>query len=164
VLGVHTILAPVDFSECSQSAFQMARALARDYRAHLIVLHVPMPPPFVTPGELEKALQRPDGYRGALEDNLRRLYTQDPPAVVEYRVQDGNPAAEILGVAEEARCDLIVMGTHGRGGLGRMLLGSVAGAVMRKAPCPVLTVKGPPASAPLPAAAARGGPACRREL
>jgi nucleotide-binding universal stress UspA family protein len=156
MLEVRTILVPVDFSECSQSAFQIARALARDYRARLVVLHVPTPPPFVTPGELEKVLQRPDGYRGELEDNLRRLYTSDPPAAVEYWVQDGGAAAEILGVAEEARCDLIVMGTHGRSGLGRMLLGSVAEKVVRKALCPVLTVKVPPTSAPLLAAAIPG--------
>jgi len=53
------------------------------------------------------------------------------------------PPMEILGVAEETKCDLIVMGTHGRTGLGRLLMGSVAEQVVRKATCPVLTVKTP---------------------
>ncbi len=147
MLNIRAILVAADFSGCSEDAFRVARALASDYRARLIVLHVATPPPFVTPGELQKALQRPDGYRAELEGRLRLVYPADSPAGVEYRVQDGDPAVEILGVAREARCDLSVMGTHGRTGLGRMLLGSVAEKVVRKAACPVLTVKVPLTSA-----------------
>jgi nucleotide-binding universal stress UspA family protein len=143
MLNIQTILSPVDFSECSQAAFQIALTLARDYRARLIVLHVAVSPPFVTPGEFERALQRLDGYRSELENRLRQLYPSDSIAGVEYRIQDGDPTIEILGVAREARCDLLVMGTHGRIGLGRMLLGSVAEKVVRKAACPILTVKAP---------------------
>ena len=140
---IQAILSPTDFSECSQYAFQIARALARDCRARLLVLHVATPPPFVTYGELQKALQRPDGYRGELEFRLRQLYVTDSPAGVEYRVEDGEPAAEILRVARETRCDFIVMGTHGRTGLGRLLMGSVAERVVREALCPVMTIKVP---------------------
>jgi nucleotide-binding universal stress UspA family protein len=140
-----TILVPVDFSDCSQSAFEVARALAWDHGARLVVLHVPTPPPFLTPGELGKALERRDGYRGELMDDLRRLYPADASAGVEYRLQDGSPAPEILCFADEAECDLIVMGTHGRSGLARLLLGSVAEKVVRKAACPVVTVKVPAA-------------------
>lgn len=143
LLNVQTILMPADFSECSQAAFRVARALARDYRARLVVLHIAEPPPFVTHGEFERALQRRDGYRSELENSLRELYPSDSGSGVEYRIQDGNPAVEILAVACETGCDLIVMGTHGRTGLGRMLLGSVAEKVLRKVPCPVLTVKAP---------------------
>jgi nucleotide-binding universal stress UspA family protein len=138
---LQNILAPVDFSPCSQEAFQIARALAQDHHARLIVLHIAEPPPFITPGELDRALQRPDGYRSELENRLRQSYTADSLAGVAYRLGDGNPTVEILAVAEEERCDLIVMGTQGRIGLDRMLLGSVAEKVVRKAPCPVLTVK-----------------------
>ena len=70
---------------------------------------------------------------------------------MEYRVQDGDPVVEILEVTREAPCDLIVMGTHGRTGLGRLLMGSVAEQVLRRASCPVLTVRTPfpePVSAP----------------
>jgi nucleotide-binding universal stress UspA family protein len=136
---------PVDFSDCSRSAFQVARALAWDHGARLVVLHVPTPPPFVTLGELGRALERRDGYRGELMDDLRRLYPADASAGVDYRLQEGSHAAEILGVADEAACDLIVMGTHGRSGLARLLLGSVAEKVLHKAACPVVTVKVPAA-------------------
>jgi universal stress protein A len=141
-----TILVPVDFSDCSQSAFEVARALARDHGARLVVLHVPTPPPFVTPGELEKALERHSGYRDELMDDLRRLYPADGSAGVDYRLQDGSPPTEILCFADEAECDLIVMGTHGRTGLAQLLLGSVAEKVVRKAKCPAITVKVPTAA------------------
>jgi nucleotide-binding universal stress UspA family protein len=62
---------------------------------------------------------------------------------VERRLEEGDPVTQILGIAEEESCDLIVMGTQGRTGLGRILMGSVAEQVMRKATCPVLTVKMP---------------------
>jgi nucleotide-binding universal stress UspA family protein len=139
--NIRAILVAADFSGCSEDAFRVARALARDYRARLIVLHVATPPPFVTPGELQKALQRPDGYRAELEGRLRLVYAADSPAGVDYRVQDGDPAVEILGVAREAQCDLIVMGTHGRTGLLRALTGSVAESVLRRADCSVMVVK-----------------------
>jgi nucleotide-binding universal stress UspA family protein len=147
MLNIRSILVAADFSARSEDAFRAACALARDYRARLIVLHVAIPPPLVTPGELQKALQRPDGYRAELEGRLRQVYAADSPAGVEYWVQDGDPAVEILGVAREAHCDLIVMGTHGRTGLGRLLMGSVAEKVVRQAACSVLTVKAPLSSA-----------------
>jgi nucleotide-binding universal stress UspA family protein len=143
MLNLRAILVPVDFSACSEDAFLVACALARDYRAGLIILHVITPPPLVSPGELERVLQRPDGYRADLEGRLRLVYAADSLPGVTYCVQEGNPAVEILEAAREARCDLIVMGTHQRTGLGRMLLGSVAEQVVRKAACPVLTVKVP---------------------
>ena len=62
---------------------------------------------------------------------------------MDTRVHEGDPATQIVRVAQETRCDLIVLGTHGRTGLGRLLMGSVAEQVLRKAPCPVLTVKTP---------------------
>jgi nucleotide-binding universal stress UspA family protein len=66
----------------------------------------------------------------------------------------GDPAAEILRVAQAVKADLIVLGTHGRTGLGRLLMGSVAEQVVRRAPCPVVTVK-----APLPQGGPGEGPA-----
>jgi quercetin dioxygenase-like cupin family protein len=67
---------------------------------------------------------------------------------VEHRVAEGDPADEILLLTESLRCDLVVMGTHGRTGLGRFLAGSVAEEVLRKAVCPVLVVKTPPRATP----------------
>jgi nucleotide-binding universal stress UspA family protein len=75
--------------------------------------------------------------------NLRQLQPSDPALHVEYRLEEGFAATEILRLAEEAKADLIVMGTHGRTGLSRLVLGSVAEQVVRKARCPVLTVKAP---------------------
>lgn len=154
--SIHTILFPTDFSDDAQAAFALAAALARDYGATLIVLHVATPPPFVSYGELQLALQSPDGYRRQLEDELRRYEGADPRTRVVHRLENGDPAAEILRVARETGSDLIVIGTHGRTGLGRLLMGSVAENVLRKAPCPVLTVKLPPSATPALAGAGAG--------
>ena len=140
---IRTILCAADFSACSRYAFDVARALARDSHARLVVLHVATPPPFVTWAELERALDRRDGYRAELAHKLRESYPDDGLGAVEYRVEDGDPATEIAGVAREIGCDLVVTGTHGRTGFDHLLLGSVAEKVLRKAPCPVLTVKIP---------------------
>ena len=94
-----------------------------------------------------------------LRERLQQLRPEDPKILVEHRLVQGGGAEEILQVAQERKCDLIVMGTHGRTGLGRLLMGSVAEQVVRKAACPVLTVKTPqhPAScSEEPATAAAG--------
>ncbi len=142
---IHTVLFPTDFSEVAGAAFSLATALARAYGARLVVLHVATPPPFVAPGELERTLERPTGYRRQLEAELRNHPALGPRTPVSYRLEAGDPAVQILRVAREEGADLIVMGSHGRTGLGRLLLGSVAEQVSRKAPCPVLTSKVPPA-------------------
>src|SRR5262249_48839479 len=67
---------------------------------------------------------------------------------IEYRLSEGDPAVEIIRLAAEVKANLIVMGTHGRTGLGRLMMGSVAEAVLRRAPCPVLTLKAPFSWAP----------------
>jgi len=94
------------------------------------------------------------------QDQLARFH---PHANVrmERRLEQGDATTEILRVAREESADLIVMGTHGRTGLGRLLMGSVAEQVMRRAPCPVLTVKSPvPETAPeSPALSAIAAPA-----
>ena len=74
---------------------------------------------------------------------LRDLRTPDENVHVEHRLEEGDAAKRILEVAQEIQAGLIVMGTHGRTGLGRLLLGSVAEHVLRKATCPVLTVRVP---------------------
>jgi nucleotide-binding universal stress UspA family protein len=140
MLPIRTILHPTDFSEHSDPAFWLACSVARDYGARLVVLHVVPPPVFH--GEVV-ARRQPDGYHTDLEKQLQEFRPREPGIPVERRVEDGDPAAAILRVAQEVPCDLIVMGTHGRTGLGRLLMGSVAEQVMRRAPCPVLTVKLP---------------------
>jgi nucleotide-binding universal stress UspA family protein len=140
MLTVQTILHPTDFSEQSDNAFRLATSLARDYGARLVVVHVGrspvvMPLTGVVPPD-------PEAYRKELAANLRQY--QAPGIRVEPRLLlDGDPAGGILQIARECQCDLIVMGTHGRTGLGHLLMGSVAEQVVRKAPCPVLTIKTP---------------------
>lgn len=141
MLAIRRILYPTDFSDLSRPAFDLACSLARDYGAEIVVLHVRVPPvaavvdgmavpmPTVTPDE---TLAR-----------LRRVTADDPSVRVVHRLEEGDPGSTILRVAAELEPDLLVMGTHGRSGLGRLLVGSVAEKVMRKAPCPVLTVKAP---------------------
>jgi nucleotide-binding universal stress UspA family protein len=141
---IRAILHPTDFSEASQAAFQLACTLARDHGARIIALHV-VPPP-VPVADLEIVYRDYVDYEDEL---LARLHTSQPggPEVpLEYRLETGDSATEILRVAREVPCDLIVMGTYGRTGLTRLVLGSVAEQILRKAPCPVLTVKALPPS------------------
>jgi nucleotide-binding universal stress UspA family protein len=79
----------------------------------------------------------------ALWELLNNLRPESYANAVERNLQVGDAAEEIVRLAGKANCDLIVMGTHGRSGLGRLLMGSVAEKVLRKAPCPVVTVKQP---------------------
>jgi nucleotide-binding universal stress UspA family protein len=80
-----------------------------------------------------------ESARGRLEE----VRPADPRVRLRHRSAERTPAEEILKAAAALPADLVVMGTHGRSGLGRLLVGSVAEKVMRKAPCPVLTVKAP---------------------
>jgi universal stress protein A len=139
---IHTILHPTDFSARSDAAFRLACSLARDHHGHVVVLHV-VPPP-VAHGEIV-ARRQDDSFYEELHRSLNRMHAPDPETPVMSRLEEGDPAREILRVAEEVEADLIVMGTHGRTGLSRLLLGSAAEEVMRHATCPVLTVKSPAA-------------------
>lgn len=141
MLPLRTILHPTDFSEYSAHAFRLACALARDYDARLIVLHV-QPTPVVAP--FEGPLPLPQAETEAqVRERLVHTAPQDPKVRMEHVLAQGDAVKEILYAAEQNQCDLIFMGTHGRTGLGRVVLGSVAEQVMRKATCPVLTMKLP---------------------
>jgi nucleotide-binding universal stress UspA family protein len=153
MLPVRTILHPTDFSERSRYAFALASGLARDHGARLVVLHV-APAPVVVYGEGVLPVDT-DALVLEARHKIKTIQAPDPTVRLEYRVLAGpEPVSEILRVAKEESCDLIVMGTHGRTGLRRVLMGSVAELVVRKAPCPVLTVKMPFAPAQAAAAAA----------
>jgi nucleotide-binding universal stress UspA family protein len=139
------ILHPTDFSECSNYALPVAADLATKYESRIIVLHVveTMGPANVTFGEVEKQIE-PQGYLDRLQ---RELHQVRPPVAssvsIDYQLVEGDPASGIERVALEQHCDLIVMGTHGHRGLERLFLGSVAEQVIRRASCPVLTVRCP---------------------
>ena len=139
MLTIRTILHATDFSERSEFAFRLACSLARDYGARLIVMHVAEPAMAIAG---EGVLMFPLAVDvQPLRERLQQLRPPDPKVQVEHRLVEGDAATEILRVAEETKCDMIVLGTHGRTGLGRLLMGSVAEQVVRKALCPVLTVK-----------------------
>src|SRR5262245_23503684 len=140
MLPIRRVLHPTDFSERSQAAFRLACGVARDHNAPLLVLHVI--PPAVVYGEGIVAVPTP-GYTEEMRAKLHEVLSHEPNVVLEHKLVEGDPAAEILRVAREAVCDLIVLGTHGWTGLRRLLMGSVAEEVVRKAHCPVLTVKTP---------------------
>jgi len=158
MLPIHTILCPTDFSPPARNAFRLASALARDYSARLIVMHVieqplliysgvmaPPPPPDISAEEREGLLKK-----------LHQLVPDDPTVSVEHLLVEGEPSTAILKISQERHCDLIVMGSHGRTGLYRLLMGSVAEQVLRKGTCPVLTVKTPiPANTPEPSRPSR---------
>ena len=138
MLHIAQVLCPVDFSEFSRRALDHAAALARWYGAHLTLLHV-----FLT----RPAADRPqatmtDADRQQIMADLRRLAAQVPVDVsLDLRVVDASDVhQEILNAAETVSADLLVLGTHGRSGFERLLLGSVAERVVRKAPCPTMIV------------------------
>lgn len=136
MLAIKTILHPTDFSEVSGQALELACGLAADYQARLVIIHV-MPAPVVLPD----CLIEPDPERGRSVFRARLADLDAPAPSGELGcIEDGNPAAEILSLAQLCQADLIVMGSHGRRGLPGWLLGSVAEAVLRQAACPVITV------------------------
>jgi nucleotide-binding universal stress UspA family protein len=141
MLRIRTILHPTDFSKNSEYAWHMACALARDYGARLLLLHVQQPPA-VAYGEFG-ALADDTYDREAIEGQLARVEPTDSQLAVSRHLLEGDPASLVCEFARDNEVDMIVMGSHGRTGLGRLLMGSVAELVVRRASCPVLTVKNP---------------------
>jgi len=139
------ILFPTDFSPFGQEAFRWATSLARDTGAMLVIVHVEEPPMAYGGGEMYLGAE--EGDREVLRKALVKVAPTDTNVPFEHKLLIGDPATAIVEAAEEVGADFIVMGTHGRTGLTRLLMGSVAEAIVRKAKCPVLTVKHP---GPLP--------------
>ncbi|MEK7362444.1 MAG: universal stress protein, partial [candidate division NC10 bacterium] len=138
---------PTDFSRASGAAFLKAVALAKESRAQLLLVHVLLPTtPFIGDGyispktyeELEASARR--GAQRELAKVVARA--QKAKARVKAVLLEGVPYDRIARAARSKRADLIVMGTHGRSGLSKFFLGSVAERVIALAPCPVLTVRG----------------------
>jgi nucleotide-binding universal stress UspA family protein len=129
MLRVRTVLYPTDFSSYSNQAYLHAVAIAESHRASLTVVYVS------TSG------QEPDRefWRGQLE----QIRPANPAISVNHIFLEGDPATEIVRYTQDAGIDLVVMGTHGRTGIERLVLGSVAERVLRDAPCSVLVVKMP---------------------
>ncbi|MCS6852462.1 MAG: universal stress protein [Gemmataceae bacterium] len=148
--AIRTLLHATDFSPLSERAWELACLLARQCGARLIVLHVLERPRVVYSGVALAPPPPPpaDEERQAAWEQLRRMQPPEAGVAVEHRLEEGDPATAILQVADEAAADLIILGTHGRTGLSRLLMGSIAEQVVRRATCPVLTVKTPLPSEP----------------
>lgn len=142
--GFQRILAPVDFSELSAPTVDMAvRLLAPDGEA--VLLHVVEWMPAVTGGAFGVYPHRKDieQLKRLSLDKLEDWKAEHSDSEVRPMVREGKPATSILEVAADVSPDLIVIGSHGRGGLDHLLLGSVTERVLRKAAAPVLVVRGP---------------------
>jgi nucleotide-binding universal stress UspA family protein len=141
-MNAHKILFPTDFSVLAKTALEMATSLAKQRGAKLMIVHVEEPPIAYGGGELYYGVAEPD--RQELKKMLSEVLPTDPAVGYEHRLLIGAPASAIVQLAESENADMIVMPTHGRTGLMRLLMGSVAEEVVRKAQCPVLTVKAAP--------------------
>jgi nucleotide-binding universal stress UspA family protein len=139
------ILHPTDFSECATQAEAVAVDLARKLDGELVLVQVLVEAPLYSEGFISRRQVQNvyDAQRRWTEQMLEARAEQLRQSGIKtsWRVQVGPPFEEIVRTAEEERVRMIVMGTHGRSGLNRALLGSVAERVIRLAPCPVLTVR-----------------------
>ena len=137
MIHIKKILYSTDFSSYSNQAYFHAVALAEHHRASLTIVFV-YTPDLAVPGKTEATTSR-----RYWQDQLEQIHPLNPDIPVRHVFLEGDPATEIVRYARDAGMDLIVMGTHGRTGLDRLLMGSVAEKVMREALCSVLVVKLP---------------------
>lgn len=140
------ILVPIDFDDASNHAFDEALSFARSLGANITVLHVYGLPvynypdgAFVPSPEVSETVKKGAGEQ--LEAFVAKRQVQG--VSISRLVREGRTAHEICKAVTDTNADLIVMGTHGRGLIGRTLLGSVAEAVLRQAPVPVMTIHAP---------------------
>jgi universal stress protein A len=145
MIEIRRILCPIDFSDFSRRALDHAIAIARWYESTVTALHVFSPAPVAAfgpgPVTFEPIVLTAADRDQLLADTKAFIEAEAAPGVaIGAVVREGNTTAEILDQASSMNADLIVMGTHGRSGFERLLLGSVAERVLRKARCPVLTV------------------------
>jgi nucleotide-binding universal stress UspA family protein len=139
------ILLPLDFSESSLRAAKLAAGLAKPQGRGITLLHV-IEVPITYSGDLpeEELLEEIDRQASQHVARVATMLRETVKAPIETRIRIGHPGAQILGALDEdGAFDLIVMGSHGRTGIRRVLLGSVAEKVVRHAPCPVLVERAP---------------------
>ena len=145
MIKLRKVLVPTDFSESARHALTYGTSFAREYDAELTLLHVvenltvgyasdlfPVP--------MQEVFQEISGYAKTELAKLGAQAREKNVSVVEH-VAQGKPSAEIIRFAQETEIDMIVLGTHGKGMLDQALFGSTTERVVRRAPCPVLTVR-----------------------
>jgi nucleotide-binding universal stress UspA family protein len=150
---IHRILYATDLTSASEPAWSEAQRLGRLFGAEIVLLHVVAPPPvfpvegYIPPRVYEDLLE--SGRRDAQERFDRMLGSVAGSGFkLRLRLEEGQPSARILEVATQEAADLLVVGTHGRTGVERLILGSVADRMVRQANCPVLTVRSTPEGGP----------------
>ena len=152
MISIRHILVATDFGETSTAAVQRAIQLSEAFQAQLDILHI-VEEPFGYLGNIHGYLPEVDAFRATLNDAARaQLHQVMSPDEAERRkvhlaLRTGTPYVEIVRYAKDQDVDLIVLGTHGRGSVRHMLLGSVAEKVVRYAHCAVLTTPHPSAEA-----------------
>lgn len=142
---IRSILVPVDFSDSSRAGLDLALELAKRFESKVTLLHVWGLPVYAFPEGAMFAPEVVTRLTTAAQDAVDRWKKEISGRGIEVSAIStiGTPADEIVERAKTGSFDLVVMGTHGRTGLKHILLGSVAERVVRLAPCPVLTVRGP---------------------
>lgn len=146
MITIRRILAPTDLSDHARPALRYAVELADKFAAELILLHVVPDAILALPDAvMPTPASLPDlsAMTAAGRQGLAHLIAAEKlePHRPRAEVRIGSPAAEIVAAAADLHADLICITTHGRGGLARVVMGSVAEAILRQAPCPVLTVR-----------------------
>ncbi len=144
---ISKVLVPIDFSDYSKSALKYAAGFVKHFKADLILVYVVEPviyPPDFSMGQIAIPSVDLDMDKRAIEE-LNKLARQEIPSEikVESIVKTGKPFIEIIETASEQDVDLIIIATHGHTGMEHILFGSTAEKVVRKAPCPVLTLREP---------------------
>jgi len=145
--GIKKILHATDFSKASARALQEAIKLAKDHHAQLLVVHVIEPTPYVAGGEFggaEVYTKLEDMTRQNAQSSMSKLIERLKKSKIkaESLLLRGSSHEQIVKAAKNKKADMIVIGTHGRTGLSKLFMGSVAGKVVALAACPVLTVRG----------------------
>ena len=145
MISLKKILCPIDHSDCSKEALKYAVSFAMKEEAKLLLLHIIDIRSF---NEELDAISKQIPDEETFEQLRIKLLDCIPEAIrddmdVEAIVIQGIPFVEIISTAKEKEIDMIVIGSHGRTGISHMMLGSVSEKVVRKAPCPVLTVRQP---------------------
>lgn len=142
----YRVIVPTDFSDCSEQAWALAQRLAAAVGSELILAHVLVEAPLYSEGPftVERTRHVFEQARNWVAENLEKWAAGAKGKGLRARtvMRTGAPYREIVDLATDERADLVIIGTHGRGGVNRALLGSVADRVVRLAPCPVLTVRG----------------------
>jgi nucleotide-binding universal stress UspA family protein len=148
-MNTQRILCPTDFSHFTDAALSYASSLAAESGAKLYIAHVDEYRDSSAALGEAAVVYAPWGVtdRNDVRKQLDQVRPTLPRVACEHRYLEGAPVREIVDFAERENIDLIVMGSHGRTGLSRLLMGSVAEGVARRAACPVLIVKQPSASA-----------------